>query len=192
MTPRPRLPSDSRGSVSVEMALAATFMVLLTAGAVELAYAFQQHSGAQTAVRHGARLASTLSPASSDLSLRSVADDPFDITCSESGCSQGTLQSGLLSRVVFGPDDDGQCAATARERRGMCDLYDGFEASDVSIRYQASGLGGLDASANPAPIITVTIAERPLQTVVLGPLLPGRFQRLPAVSASTMGEDLDG
>lgn len=189
-----RLCRDQSGSVSIEVALTTLLMTLLTAGAVEAGWVLQQHSSAQTAARHGARLAATLDPVSADLDQRAVATSAFDVTCdgARSVCTQGTFDTGRMQRIVYGPDGDGACAAALRERRGMCDLYAALEPHHVSVRYASSGLAGANASNNPAPLITVTIARRPARTVLLGPLLPRRFTHLPATSATLMGEDLDG
>ena len=194
--PRPlrRLIRDTSGSVSIEMTFVVTLMCLVTGGAVELGWAYNQHSSAQTAARHGARLAATLDPVSPSLSNRSVALGAYNIDCQagRGSCTGGSYNGAAMARIVFGPDSDGACGATDQPRRGMCDVYADLRPEQVSIRYTSTGLAGNNASGNPVPVIEVTIAERPLRTVLLGPLLPGKFARLPEVSAVLMGEDLDG
>ena len=123
-----------------------------------------------------------------------MATAAFDITCDQDTrrCSQGGFRAAAMDRILFGPDGDAECGAKRSERRGMCDLYGGLDVSRVSVRYVSSGLAERNASYNPAPVITVSIAARPARTVLLGPLLPDHFTQLPGVSASLMGEDLDG
>lgn len=194
MRPGTRFSRAESGSVSVEMGLLATIMILLTGGAVEAGWAYYQYSSTQQAARHGARLAATLDPVADTLDDAASAATGFDITCrgSNQSCDSGSYDSAAMQRLVFGPDSDRTCGANTRERRGMCDVYGSLALSDVSVRYTSSGYGGLDPSANPAPLVTVTVHERPLKTVFLGSLLPGKFTTLPEVSATLMGEDLDG
>ena len=184
-----RFQRSESGSVSVEMALICTVMIMLTLGAVEAGYAYTQHSAAQNAARHGARLAALSAPVSNTVD---DASGSYDITCAGGtrSCSSGRYRSDAMDRIVRGPDSDGQCAATTRERRGMCDVMNSLSVDDVSVRY----VGALPAAGQrqAPPLVTVTIAERPLKTVLLGGALPGRFRTLPSVSASLMGEDLDG
>ena len=184
-----RFRRSESGAVSVEMAFLCGIMILLTVGTVEAGYAYTQHSAAQNAARHGARLAALTDPVSDAVTLDGGG---YDITCSGATkrCSSGRFVATVMDRIVRGPDSDSACAATTRERRGMCDVMGTLEQGEVSVRYLRAAPATGERAA--PPLITVTIAERPLKTSLLGPVLPGRFRTLPAVSASLMGEDLDG
>ncbi len=184
-----RFKKSESGSVSVEMAFICSIMIMLTVGAVEAGYAYSQHSAAQNAARHGARLAALSTP----VTLSVVeASGGYDVTCTGNTkrCSSGSYRSDVMERLVHGPDNDLQCGATTRERRGMCDVMNSLTPDDVSVRYV--GTAAEPGQRKTPPLVTVTIAERELKTALLGGVLPGRFRTLPAVSASLMGEDLDG
>ena len=171
------------------MALLCGVMIMLSVGSVEAGYAYSQHSAAQNAARHGARLAALTTPASDAVDS---ASGGYDISCSggTGRCSTGRYRNDVMERIVRGPDSDRACGETTRERRGMCDVMGSLSQDDVTVRYVRPAPTAGERS--PPPLVTVTIAERPLKTTLLGPVLPGRFRTLPAVSASLMGEDLDG
>lgn len=194
---------DTCGATSVEMAFLLTTLIALTGGAVEAGYVFYQYNGAQQAARMGARLAATSDPVARDLASmtgtsRNVqAGDPlpyYERHCSAATnrCDRGQFDQGAMDAIIFGPDRDLTCASAVRERRGMCDVFGEISRENVDVSYVSSGQGRAGFPADPAPLITVTVKNVPLNTVFLKAIAPSKFTFLPIVSVSLMGEDLRG
>ncbi|WP_409432904.1 TadE/TadG family type IV pilus assembly protein [Litorimonas sp. RW-G-Af-16] len=192
---------STTGSVTVEAAFVIPMLIVLMGGGVELSYGFYQWNGANQAARHGARLAATSNPVAAD--LRSMTGmgggtkvgDPmpyYSRKCSgeTKRCDSGSFDQRALNAIVFGPDQDMTCAATARKRRGMCDVFGGLDAENIRIDYVGSGLGRAGFPADPAPLITVTVTDLEYDFVFLDLILPDSIRKIPSVSASHMGEDL--
>lgn len=176
--------ADTRGGVSVEMAFLTAIMVLLTGGTIEAGFAYHQNGSAQHAVRHGARLAVLSDPVSTKAPELSGT---FRITCkgSTKRCSRGGFDAAAFGRILMGADGDGECGAAPADRRGICDVNTAVKADDLVIVYARERRG-------EAPIVTVTLRERPLKTALIGPLMPKRWRTLPRVSATQTGGDLSG
>jgi Flp pilus assembly protein TadG len=172
------------GGTAIEMSLMALMMMLLTGGAIEAGYAYHQHGSAQHAVRHAARLAALSDPVAHAIEGNPTA---FDVQCEAraQSCAQGSFDRDAFNRIFYGADNDGTCARTKADRRGLCDVFTGASTEDVIIRYRRERTGDM-------PSVTVTLRERPMQTVVMGAFLPDRFKTLPAVSATLTGGDLNG
>ena len=191
------------GAVAVETSLLITIMIFLTAGVLETGLAYWQWNSAQQAARHGARLAATSDPIATEIHTMTglgngvETGDPFPnyvLNCSGelNGCNQGGFNQTALYEIVYGPDGDGLCANTVRERRGICDIVSNIEPKNVEISYANSGLGRAGNPPMPAPLITVTIKDLDFNFVFLDVFLPQKLSKIPPVSVSVMSEDLRG
>ena len=191
---------DKRGATAVEVGLLSGVFAVLTGGAVEMGLYLHAHNAAQTAARHGARLAATGEPVSGWLRTYDglgngvLAGDPlpdYSVECSgaSASCTQGTYNPDGMNRLVFGPDGSG-CADRERRLQGMCS-FARVDARNVSVRYQSSGLGTAGRPADPVPLITVTVSGLSHDFVFLDRILPGE-QRMGSVSASVLAEGLEG
>lgn len=189
------------GGVSVEMSFMLLIMVALTGGTIEAGYAYFQWNGVQQAARHGARLAATSEPVALGLNTMTglgngvEAGDPMpDYTFNCSGktnsCNSGSYNAAAMNKIFFGPDNDGNCAVTEPDRRGMCDVFSDIEKKNVKVIYAHSGLGTAGYPANPAPLITVKVTELKFDFVLLDLFTPDSFSTMPDVSVSVMAEDL--
>jgi len=194
---------SEEGGVTIETSFVITIMILLTAGVLECGLAYWQWNSAQQAARHGARLAATSDPVATDLKIMTglgngvEAGDVFpDYLRKCSGdlnsCDQGGFDTAALQGIVYGPDGDGVCGATTRERRGICDIVSNIELKNIEISYANSGLGRAGSPPMPAPLITVTVKDLDFDFIFLDALLPGTFSKIPPVSVSVMSEDLRG
>jgi len=183
------LRANNAGSVTVETALVLMIMISLTGAAVEGGYTFFQWNGAQEAARHGARMAATSPPVSKNLSSASGFPDTYSRICSgkTTSCNQGQYDSAVMNGILFGPDQDGICGKTTRERRGMCDVFSDVRLENVVIKYQESGLDTDDA---PAPLITVTVTGIKYDFMFLDIFAGQDLAKMPDVSVTVMSEDL--
>lgn len=189
------------GAVTVETALTIMMLIILTGGAIEASYAFYQYNGAQQAVRTGARIAATSDPVSrtvntmtglSNGSVQGQSFPAYEIICNDTTrrCSQGSYNNSAMQRIIFGPDGDGTCGATSRLRRGMCDVFKDTNRARVDVAYISSGLGRTGYQGDPAPLVSVTLREVPLNFVFLDMVGLSGVIHLPPVEATLMGEDL--
>lgn len=196
-----RFRREEDGVAAVEAALLSGLFVVLIGGGVELGLAFHQHNAALQSARTGARLAATSAPVANELTTMTGmgggvrAGDPlpaYDIECSGKTrrCSQGSYNHAAMTDLVFGPDGVGCNETQNRAAQGMCDFIK-MDASNVSVRYQSSGLGTAGNPADPVPVITVTISDLTRDYVFLERLFPGT-QTLKTVSVTVMAEDLKG
>ncbi len=196
-----RYKTSQDGAVAVEASLITTIMVVLTLAAFEIVYGFFQWNAAQQAVRLGARLAATSPPVSQALETLTglenggEAGDPMpDYTHSCAGasasCSAGGFNAAVLNEIVFGPDNDGLCAATSRARRGMCDIFERVSPENVTIEYRNSGLGRAGVPAWPAPLITVTLTDVEFDFALLRYFTPNAIRKMPPVSVTVIAEDM--
>lgn len=192
---------NTHGGVSVEASFILMIMVALTGATIEASYAYFQWNGAQQAARHGARLAATSDPVAQSLETMTgigngvEAGDPmpdYTLSCEgkTSSCNQGSFNNAAMNKIVFGPDNDNQCAKTVRDRRGMCDVFDDVTKDKVEIIYTHSGLGTAGYPANPAPLVTVKVTDMKFDFVLLDLFTPDSFSTMPDVSVSIMAEDL--
>lgn len=195
--------NSNDGAVSIETSFIITIMTLLTAGVLECGLAYWQWNSAQQAARHGARLAATSDPVATDLKVMTGLGNGVETgdvfpdylrKCSGklNSCDQGGFNTAALQKIIYGPDGDGFCGATTRERRGMCDIVSNVESKNVEISYVSSGLGRAGSPAIPAPLITVTVKDLDFDFIFLDALLPEKFSKIPPVSVSVMSEDLRG
>lgn len=192
---------DQSGTVTVETAIVLTFLTGITAGAMEIGYAFWQWNGAQQAARVGARIAATSPPVAMDLSTMTglsgniQTGDPlpdYVRSCSgkTSSCDEGGYDVGMMNRIVYGPNNDGQCGATERLNRGMCDVFRFVSPSNVKIDYESSGLGTAGNPADPAPLITVTVTDIQYNFFFMPMFNSNILSVMPDVHVTVMSEDL--
>ena len=192
---------NTRGSVSVEASFLLIIMVALPGATVEAAHAYFQWNGAQQAARHGARLAATSDPVAENLKDMTGLESggqlgapmpDYSRTCSgkTAKCDSGNYNSQAMNDIVFGPDHDGTCGATQRERRGMCDVFSDLSLENVEVIYQNSGLGTTGYPAKLAPLVTVKVTDMKFDFVFLNLFTPDSFSKMPDVTVSIMAEDL--
>ena len=195
-----RLHKDDAGIASVEFALLSGFLIAVTLAAVELGYGYMQYNQVQQAARTGARLAAVSDPVASDMRAmtglgNANAGDPmpaYTRTCSGSNqsCSGGTYDGAAMNALIFGPDNDGTCAATAKARRGLCDVKSQIERKHVTVTYEGSGLGVAGNPAKLTPLITVKVSDLDFNFLVVDAFLPNSFTKIPDIEVSVMAEDL--
>jgi len=196
-----KLKKNETGAVTVETSFTILLLILLTAGTIEAGFAFHQYNGAQQAVRTGARIAATSNPVSVDVSEMTGTSNSvsagqafpsFERHCSDATrrCSQGRYDTSAMNRIIYGPDNDGQCGATTRPRRGMCDVFADTQRARVDISYIGSGLGRTGPQGDSAPLVSVTLRDVPLNFVFLDLIGFKDLVHLPPVEATLMGEDL--
>ena len=189
------------GAVSVETAFILSIMVTLTIAAFEVCYGFFQWNAAQQSARIGARLAATSAPVSNQLSTMTgmengeragqpMPDYLYRCAGASQSCNQGAYNAAVLEEIVYGPDNDGACAATSRARRGMCDLFSQVRPENVELSYQSSGLGRTGSPASPAPLITLTLTDLDFEFAVLKYFTPGKIRKMPPVSVTVVAEDM--
>jgi len=192
---------DTQGTVSVEASFILVIMVALTGATIEAGHAYFQWNGAQQAARHGARLAATTDPVADNLrdmtglgnGVEPGAPLPeYTRSCSgkTGSCNSGNYNSRAMSDIVYGPDNDGVCGATQKDRRGMCDIFKDVSLENVEVIYRNSGLGAAGFPANPAPLVTVKVTDMKFNFVFLNLFTPDSFSKMPDVTVSIMAEDL--
>lgn len=193
--------ANDKGAVTVEAAFISTIMIALTIAAFELCYGFFQWNKAQQAARIGARLAATSTPVAAGLFDMTgltgnvqpgdpMPDYSFECDGNSGRCSSGGYDAQALNRLIYGPDNDGTCGPTERARQGMCDLFGPIKPENISITYQASGLGRAGNPGLPAPLVTVTVKDVEFSFAVLNSFTPKSVRTIPNVSVTVMAEDL--
>ncbi len=191
---------NTAGIASVEFALLSGFLIAVTLAALELGYGYMQYNQVQQAARTGARLAAVSDPVASDMhnmtGLGSAsAGDPmpaYTRICSGAAqtCSGGSYDGNAMNALIFGPDNDGTCAATAKARRGLCDVNADIERKHVTVTYEGSGLGIAGNPAKLTPLITVKVSDLNFDFMVVDAFLPKSFTKIPDIEVSVMAEDL--
>lgn len=184
--------TNTDGSVAVETGLVLMFMIAFTGAAIEGGYAFWQWNGAQEAARHGARLAATSPPVAKNMSNPNGLSANYALTCSgkTASCDQGGYDSAVMNGLVFGPDNDGTCGETTRERRGMCDVFTDIDLKNVVVEYKSSGFTADGNGSTPAPLITVTVKDFEFNFVFLNIFIPEGLSTMTDVSVTVMSEDM--
>ena len=192
---------NSAGSVSVETALVSILMISITGAAIEGGNALMQWNSAQQAARLGARIAAVSAPVAKDIDTMTGMNgntrvgDPmpyYSRACSgaTTSCNQGSYDSLAMNKLVFGPDNDGTCAAASRARRGMCDVYQRVTVANVDIKYEGSGVGTAGAPGAAVPLITVTVKNIGLDFVFLDIFTKNQIVKLPDVNVTMIAEDM--
>lgn len=161
--------NNQDGAVSVSASWLLTIMFVLVGGGVEMAHSYWQSNAIQHAAKMGARIATTSAPVAVELTTMTGlqggvdAGDPmpdYKIVCSggSQSCNRGGFNQDAFDAIFYGRDRDGQCDATNRERRGMCDLFDQLDPEDVTVTYQNSGMGRAGSPPALLPLVTVTVS----------------------------------
>lgn len=226
---RKNLLQDISGAVMVEFTAALTVFLLLLFGSVEFANAFYQWNAATKAVQWGARIAAVSDPIytatpSMDFtktvtgsnagdalpSSATPATNAFDITCDGTATSctcvgaicptMGLQNSTAFNALVFGRGNGTSCTGTGANI-GMCNLFPRITSkSNITVRYQYTGLGYVGRPGGPVPTITVSLnqtAPIQFQFILIGGLMkignsafPG-FINMPSFATTVTGEDLN-
>lgn len=192
---------DQRGAASVEFALLAGVLIAVTIATLELGIGYFQYNSAKQATRIGARLAVTSDPVARDLKNYTglgggvISGDPmpaYSRRCSgqTQNCTGGQYDSTAMNALIFGPDNDGNCAPTQKLRRGMCDIQTGIQRQNVEVTYRGSGLGVAGNPAVLSPLVTVKVSGLKFDFLVVDAFLPANFTDMPDITVSMMAEDL--
>lgn len=191
------------GAVTISASWLIGVFALLIGGGVELAHAYWQTNAMQHASKIGVRIATTSEPVATVLTTMTglegniaEAGDPmpsYKLSCSgkTQTCDQGEFNQAVFNKIVFGRDNDGKCGATSRERRGMCDYFKRLKAENISITYEASGMGRAGNPADLVPLVTVNISDVEKNYIFLDVF--GDISRSVLLNASAMAiaEDLE-
>jgi Flp pilus assembly pilin Flp len=202
---------DEHGAVLVEVTVMMTIMFVFLLGAIEFLFAFYQWNAAAKAVQVGARIAAVSDPVAEGLNSLSVSaasfnatpGDPmpfFQITCdgaserctcsTEGACpAQLRYDAAAMRTIVYGRGSTSCSDATSFYATGMCDIFSRIKPANVLIVYTQTGLGFADRPGGPAPTITVSLKDLPLQTFFLSGLF--HFNpNMPPLTTSVTAEDL--
>jgi len=196
-----KLRKDEQGAVTVSASWLLGIFIIVTGAGIEMAHAYFQANTMRHAVEIGVRNAVTGAPVSLELAdltgLGNGVDsgDPmpdYKIVCSgeTQSCNRGGFDSSAFAKIFYGRDEDGKCETTARERRGVCDLLDKIQMENVSVTYEASGLGRAGNPADIIPLVTVTISDVQRDYVFLDMVSAGWSDQLTGASAVAIAEDL--
>jgi hypothetical protein len=196
-----RITKADDGIASIEFALLSVVLISVTIGALELGLGFFQYNSAQQAARIGTRLAAVSDPVARDIeymtglsgSVKSGDPMPHYIrTCSglTQSCNVGSYNAAQMNALLFGPDNDGVCAATEKLRRGICDVFPKVTRDNITITYEGSGLGTAGNPAVLSPLITVRLSGLAFNIAVADAFIPTKFQDMPDIEVTMMAEDL--
>ncbi|MFC3321150.1 TadE/TadG family type IV pilus assembly protein [Mesorhizobium cantuariense] len=197
--------SEQYGTTMVEMAIAMPLLLTLLLGFVDFGYAFYQWNAGNKAVQAGARLAQISTPVASGLALETLTQsdatkvgtavpaNTYNYVCTANAagtvsctCGAGaTCQNLTVSQTAFDFIYSG-----GGGRAGMSLFLPNLKKSEVSIQYQASGLGYWTRPSGPVPTITVSIVDHPFQFFFLGALLGLGNITMPSMLSTVTGEDL--
>jgi hypothetical protein len=203
---------DESGAVLVEVTVAMTIMLVFLLGSIEFLFVFYQWNAAAKAVQVGARIAAVSDPVAGGLNGLSFAVvgaavppgasmPNFVITCdgSTSRCvcsSEGTCpgevvySSAAMDTIVFGRGSSSCNDATSSYNAGMCDIFGRIRPANVVIVYTQTGLGFAGRPGGPAPTITISLKDLPLQFFFLSGLMGFGNLRVPPLTTSMTAEDL--
>ena len=202
---------DECGAVLVEVTVMMTIMFVFLLGAIEFLFAFYQWNAAAKAVQIGARIAAVSDPVAAGLnrlSLRvtdslAIPGDPmpfFQIacdgaaqrcTCDKEGACPAELgyDAAAMRTIVYGRGSTSCSDSTSFYDTGMCDIFARITPANVMIVYTQTGLGFAGRPGGPAPTITLSLKDIPLQTFFVSGLL-GFKPRIPTLTTSITAEDL--
>jgi hypothetical protein len=203
---------DQQGAVLVEVTVMMTIMFVFLLGSIEFLFVFYQWNAAAKAVQIGARIAAVSNPVADGLNALStsvtgslaVPGDGmpyFQITCdgSEARCTcsnVGACPAGLayneaaMRTIVYGRGSTSCSDATSFYDTGMCDVFSRVTPANVVIVYTQTGLGFAGRPGGPAPTITVSLKNLPLQFFFLSGLMGLKNLPMPATTTSITAEDL--
>jgi hypothetical protein len=197
--------------VLVEVTVMMTIMFVFLLGAIEFLFAFYQWNAAAKAVQVGARIAAVSNPVAEGLnsltfnvgSFDATPGDPMPFfriicdggsercTCSKEGACPAQLRydANAMRTIVYGRGSTSCSDSTSFYDTGMCDIFARIKPANVVIVYTQTGLGFAARPGGPAPTITVSLKDLPLQTFFLSGLF--HFNpNMPPLTTSVTAEDL--
>jgi hypothetical protein len=202
---------DESGAVLVEVTVVMTIMLVFLFGAIEFLFVFYQWNAAAKAVQIGTRIAAVSDPVAGGLNGLSAISGPlsppgatmpeFAITCEGSMARCSCDSSGICPRdlsydaaamntIVFGRGSSSCIDATSFYDAGMCDVFTRITPANVVIVYAQTGLGFAGRPGGPAPTITISLKNLPLQFFFLSSLLGFDVLRMAPMTTSMTAEDL--
>lgn len=192
---------DEQGAVTVSASWLLGIFIIITGAGIEMAHAYFQSNTMRHAVEIGVRNAATGAPVALELAeltgLGNGVDsgDPmpdYKIVCSGEtlSCNRGGFDASAFDKIFYGRDEDGVCGNTDRERRGVCDLLDKIKIENVSVSYEASGLGRAGNPADIIPLVTVSISGVQRDYVFLDMVSSAWSDQMTGASAVAIAEDL--
>lgn len=188
---------NERGAVTVSAAWLMGIFIILTGGAVEMGNTYSQSNAIQHAAKIGVRIASTSTPVSTEISTMTglsgnvEVGDPipdYKIVCSgkTQSCNRGAFDTVAFNKIFYGRNLDGLCETTARETRGMCDLFEDLNPENIVVTYESSGMGRAGNPPILVPLVTVSVVEVEQDYLFLDFL----GSRKIGTAVSALGEDL--
>lgn len=182
-----RLRGCEGGAATIEYALIAPLLIMLTFGIAEFSLIFWQWNAAEKATHLGARLAATRGPI-----MLGVPD-----------CGVATaVRAGTNCRDVAGSDnwvvtcdgaapsascDAAQMAAIVTDMRA---IFPRIQLENVIIEFRGVGLGFV-GRGSPVPAISVSLQNLTYEYVALAAFTGAASINLPAFRATLIGEDLN-
>lgn len=175
------------GAATIEYALIAPLLIMLTFGIAEFSLIFWQWNAAEKATHLGARLAATRGPimlgvpdcgvataVRAGTNCRNVAgSDSWVVTC------DGAAPSASCDAV--------QMAAIVTDMRA---IFPRIQLENVIIEFRGIGLGFV-GRGSPVPAISVSLQNLTYEYVALAAFTGAASINLPAFRATLIGEDLN-
>lgn len=205
----PSIARDQAGAVLVEVAVVMSIMFVFLLGSIEFLFVFYQWNAAAKAVQIGARIAAVSDPVAAGLNELSasamgaatpgeampgfvVTCDGGNVACSCEGfCARDlTYNAAAMNTIVFGRGSSSCSDARSFYETGMCDIFSRITPANVVVVYAQTGLGFTGRPGGPAPTISVSLKNLPLQFYFLGGLMGMHDILVPPLTTSITGEDL--
>lgn len=195
--------NNKAGSVSISASLLIGTFIILIGGGLELIFSYWQTNTMQHAAKHGSRIAITSAPVAMELAtmtgMESGANpgDPmsdYKIVCSgkTSSCNRGGFDQSAFNKIFYGRDEDGSCAATTDQRRGLCDIFANLTPDNVTITYEDSGLGRAGSPPDLMPLVTIEILDVEKDYLFLDLMSSALGSTTLTARAMSIAEDLRG
>jgi hypothetical protein len=182
-----RLLHDNKALATVESALVAGLLFLLTFGIVEFGYAFWQWNIAEKATQAGIQGAVISEPVAGEV----AGWDCFDagvpigrsctaafgtITCDGAtrSCSRGAFNSTRFDQIVS----------------EMQALFPHIQPANVTIAYTDIGLG-FAGRPSPIPLVTLRLQNMDYEFIAIGPFIGLTSIQMPDFQASMTAEDMN-
>jgi Flp pilus assembly protein TadG len=203
---------DQAGAVLVEVTVMMTIMLVFLLGSIEFLFVFYQWNAAAKAVQIGARIAAVSDPVAVGLNGLSTAvvgsfrppgsampsfvitcdGSTAQCTCSSAGTCPGDVayNSAAMNTIVFGRGSSSCGDAASFYNTGMCDVFPRIAPANVVIVYAQTGLGFAGRPGGPAPTITISLKNLPLQFFFLSGLMGFTDLQMPPLTTSITAEDL--
>jgi len=190
---------DTRGATAFEVAVLAPLLFTGLLSTFDLGLYVWRWNQAVQAARIGARIAAVSDPVSSDLSSMTglettgtVAGEPagaYERVCtgSASTCSSGVYSPAAMNRLFYGVQGTECIEGSPRAQRGMCDVLNGLNLSNITVSYRHSGVDTAGTAGALRPLVSVRISGARANLVLFGRLLPAT---LPATEMTMLAEDM--